>query len=203
MLSQSLERFLHCQTISGGVPCLVVNRHKQHLNAAADKSSTYCKWIALVKQHENSVMYTFTIPPILLFTHKGPAKSTPTLENVGASLTLNSGNAVVGGELYDFPFSFLQVTHSFNTPFTSCLPFGTQYFECNLANVALTPLRCKHSWLSRIISLVKWGLLGKMKGLLASRSKSEFTSLPSHLKISPWFTIPSLLTSCSKLLCFL
>ena len=153
-------------------------------------------------QHENGAMYTFTIPPVLLFTHKGPAKSTPTLENGGASLTLNSGNAVVGGELYDFPFSFLQVTHSFNTPFTSCLPFGTQSFECNLANVALTPLRCKRSWLSRIISLVKWGLLGKMKGLLASRSKSEFTSLPSHLKISPCFTIPSLLASCSKLLCF-
>ena len=153
-------------------------------------------------QHENSAMYTFTIPPVLLFTHKGPAKSTPTLENGGASLTLNSGNAVVGGELYDFPFSSLQVTHSFNTPFTSCLPFGTQYFECNLANVALTPLRCKRSWLSRIISLVKWCLLGKMKGLLASRSKSEFTSLPSHLKISPCFTIPSLLASWSKLLCF-
>ena len=131
-------------------------------------------------QHENSAMYTFTIPPVLHFMHKGPAKSTPTLENGGASLTLNSGDAVVGGELYDFPFSFLQVTHSFNTPFTSCLPFGTQYFECNLANVALTPLRCKRSWLSRVISLVKWGLLGKMKGLLASRSKSEFTSLPSH-----------------------
>ena len=174
----------------------------QRLNAAADKSSTYCKWIALVMQHENSAMYTFTIPPVLLFTHKGPAKSTPTLENGGASLTLNSGDAVVGGELYDFPFSFLQVTHSFNTPFTSCLPFGTQYFESNLANVALTPLRCKRSWLSRVISLVKWGLLGKMKGLLASRSKSEFTSLPSHLKISPCFTIPSLLASWSKLLCF-
>ena len=174
----------------------------QRLNAAADKSSTYSKWIALVMQHENSAMYTFTIPPVLLFTHKGPAKSTPTLKNGGASLTLNSGNAVVGGELYDFPFSFLQVTHSFSTPFTSCLPFGTQYFECNLANVALTPLRCKRSWLSRVISLVKWGLLGKMKGLLASRSKSEFTSLPSHLKISPCFTIPSLLASCSKLLCF-
>ena len=174
----------------------------QRLNAAADKSSTYCKWIALVMQHENGAIYTFTIPPVLLFTHKGPAKSTPTLENGGASLTLNSGDAVVGGELYDFPFSFLQVTHSFNTPFTSCLPFGTQYFESNLANVALTPLRCKRSWLSRVISLVKWGLLGKMKGLLASRSKSEFTSLPSHLKISPCFTIPSLLASCSKLLCF-
>ena len=103
-------------TISAGVPSLAVNLCKQRRDAAADKSSTnssvQLKCMALVMQHENSTIYTFSISPFLLFTYKGPAKSTPTLENGGASLTLNSGNAAVGGELYGFPFSFLQVTHS-------------------------------------------------------------------------------------------
>lgn len=93
-----------------------------------------------LKQNHNT-METFSISPSLLFT--GPSKKmTPTFENGGASVTLNSGSAVVGGELYGFPLIFLQVTHSLRTPFTSCLPFGTQSFDHNLANVALTQLWC-------------------------------------------------------------
>ena len=122
-------------------------------------------------------MYTFSIPPVLLFTYKGPAKSTPTLQNGRASLTLNSCNAVVGGELYGFPFRFLQVSHSFNTLFTSCLPFGTQYFERNWANVALTPLWCTPSWLSRIVILVKWCLVCMYVNLYLNTENHQLSSL--------------------------
>ena len=136
--------FVLSDTISASVPRLAVNLCKQCWNAAADKSFTNAsvrlKCTVLVTQHENSAIDTFSISPFLLFTYKGPAKSTPTLANGGACLTLNSDIAAVGGELYGFPFTFLQVTHT--TPFTTCLPFGTQYFDRNWANVALAPLWC-------------------------------------------------------------
>ena len=111
-ISVALNVFALSDMISAGVQCLVVSLHKQLLNTTVDKSSANSKRTALVTQHENSAMHTFSISPFLFFTYKSPAKSTPTFENGGVSLTLNSGNVAVGRELNGFPFNFVQTRYT-------------------------------------------------------------------------------------------
>jgi len=53
---------------------------------------------ACVMQQVNKTIYNLIIIPFGDFAYNRPAKSTPTLENGAASLTLNSGSAATGGD---------------------------------------------------------------------------------------------------------
>ena len=57
-------------------------------------------------------MYAFDEEIWLLLTISiAPVKSMPVTENGGQSCTLKWGNTPVYGFKYDFPFTFLQITH--------------------------------------------------------------------------------------------
>ena len=57
----------------------------------------------------------------MFFTYKGPAKTTPTLENARSSDTRNEGRGRVGGELKALLCIFLHVTHLESKSFTGIL----------------------------------------------------------------------------------
>ena len=59
--------------------------------------------------------------------YSGPAKSTPVVENGGASLTRKSGNGGGTGEPYGLPSNLRHTAHRCMMPLTRLLPCTIQY----------------------------------------------------------------------------
>ena len=74
----------------------------------------------------------------MFLMYSGPAKSTPVVENGGASLTRNSDNGGGAGEQYGLPSNLRHTAHRCIMLLTRLLPCTFQYLTS--VRVSYTPL---------------------------------------------------------------
>ena len=177
--------------MSLGVPPLEQNLLNAFIKVDVCKSSFNSKWVTLVAQHVNNVIYTFFIFPWQSLTNNGPAKSMPTLLKGTDIVTLKSGSGAIFGAESAFDSSHLHFKHLRITLLTCCLPLGTQNLDLSSASLKRSLLWATLLWQSSITRSVNLWSLGKMTGHLLFMSKSAFCNRPLHTRTPFCSTIPS------------
>ena len=107
-LAAALKVLPLSETKRWGSPLLAQNLLRLQMNVSVDISGTMSMLTALVTQQVYKQIHLVR-PCVLMYS--GPAKSTPVVENGGASLTRNSGNGGGAGEQYGLPSNLRHTAH--------------------------------------------------------------------------------------------